>query len=829
MPIARRTLAVLAACLSTLAPTAPAHAAPVPRAATPQHAAATTPAEVIAVTPQDTPAQLLEKAANVVPSPRQKAWQQRPLTSFVHFGPNTFDGREWGTGTEDPNIVNPTALDTDQWASTLVNAGFQQVIFTAKHHDGFLMYPSRYSDFSIRSSSWRNGQGDVVRAFTDSAHRYGIKVGFYLSPADLHEALAGGRYDNGSAARAVTIPEAAPDGTRPSGPATFDVVADDYNRYYMNTLYELLTQYGQVDEVWFDGANPTGRTQQYQFADWSRIVRTLQPDAVMFGGTDLRWVGNENGVARTGEFSALPFTGTGSADLPSNPADPSAADLGSDAVLGRQGAWNYLKWSPAECDARLEKDWFWHPGNAPKTLAQLQDMYYTSVGRNCVLLLDTPPDNTGRLPAADVARLAEFAAWRTAQFGTDLARGGAATSADGGQPGNAVDGNYDTGWHPATATGALTVDLGAARSVSVLGVQENIAAGQRVTAFAVDTWNGTAWTQAATGTAIGYQRLVKLSAPVVTSRLRLRITGARGAPTISTLSGYGPAGDPANLALGRPASQSSTKAGGEAARAVDGNTDGGYFTGSVTHTAETVPEPYPWWQVDLGSSQPIGTVNVFNRTDCCANRLADYWLFVSDTPFDTAKSPAQQAATAGVWSAHQTTQAAGPTTVTVGRPGRYALVQQSTATILSLAEVEVRSTLAGTYTATNAGSGRALDNPGGSATGTQLVQWTPNGGAHQKWRLTAGADGTYTIVNVASGLCVDVSGGSTAAGAAVIQWTCHGGTNQKWVLARVGAGYRITARNSGLVLSVASTAEGAPVTQQPDTGAALQLWNLATA
>ncbi|WP_203787745.1 alpha-L-fucosidase, partial [Longispora fulva] len=331
----RRFLAV-AACALAVAVAVPANAA-------------VAPAAVIATPSSDTLAQRIEKAANVVPSPAQLAWQKREQTAFIHFGPNTFNGVEWGDGDEDPNVVNPTALDTDQWASTLKTAGFQQVTFTAKHHDGFLMYPSKYSNHTIRESSWRNGTGDIVREFADSARKYGLKIGFYLSPADLHEALAGGRYGNASASTAVTIPEVGLDGTRPSGPATFDVVADDYNRFFMNTLYELLTQYGQVDEVWFDGANPTNATQTYDYADWVRIVRTLQPGAVMFGGTDLRWVGNEDGVARESEYSALPFQGSaaGAADRPTSPVGGEYPDdLGSDSKLG---AADFLKWAPAEC------------------------------------------------------------------------------------------------------------------------------------------------------------------------------------------------------------------------------------------------------------------------------------------------------------------------------------------------------------------------------------------------------------------------------------------------------------------------------------------------
>src|SRR5690242_7845688 len=191
--LAKRTLAVLGAALLTLSLPAPALAA--------------TPGEVVAVSPSDSPATIIANAADVVPSPRQLAWERLEEEAFIHFGVNTFDGREWGTGTEDPNIFNPTGLNTDQWAQSLKNAGFKEAILTAKHHDGFLLFPSKYSTFSVASDhAWMTGQGDVIRNFADSMHKYGLKVGIYLSPADLHENLSGGKFANGSPSRAVTIP-----------------------------------------------------------------------------------------------------------------------------------------------------------------------------------------------------------------------------------------------------------------------------------------------------------------------------------------------------------------------------------------------------------------------------------------------------------------------------------------------------------------------------------------------------------------------------------------------------------------------------------------------
>ncbi|AHH94740.1 alpha-L-fucosidase [Kutzneria albida] len=504
LPGARRIAGCFVLALSTLFPM-PASTAEEQVPVSPQ---------VVPISPNDTPAQIIAKAAQVVPSPRQLAWQRQELTAFVHFGVNTFTGREIGTGQESPEVFQPDQLDTDQWMNALRDAGFRKVIFTAKHHDGFLLYPSHYSGYGVAASSWRAGKGDVVRAFTDSARKFGLAVGIYLSPADLHEALPGGRYGNGSRAVPTSIPENPADSTG----RTFPVTADDYNRYYLNTLYELLTRYGKVDEVWFDGFNPIhGKSQTYDFPDWIKLVRALQPEAVMFGGVDLRWVGNEDGTARTGEFSVLPFHGKadGAQDLPTVAADESAADLGSDAVLAKAGGGDFLKWAPAECDARLESTWFWHPNQPPKSLDSLVDMYFDSVGRNCQLLLDVPPDDHGRFTAADVARLHEFGARISGMFAHDLVR--------------------STSREP---DGSLVAELVGTKRVEVVSVAEDLRAGQRVTGFEAQAWNGCAWYPVATGTAVGNKRLLRLSKPVDTSRLRVHVTSARAAPMIK-LGAYG--------------------------------------------------------------------------------------------------------------------------------------------------------------------------------------------------------------------------------------------------------------------------------------------------
>jgi alpha-L-fucosidase len=516
-------------------------------------AVAATPSEVIAVAPTDSPTTIIANAANVVPSARQLAWEQLEETAFLHFGVNTYDGREWGTGTEDPNIFQPTGLNTDEWASDLKKNGFKEAILTAKHHDGFLLFPSKASNFGVASSSWNNHQGDVVKNFTASMHNAGLKAGLYLSPADLHENQPGGRYANGSAFKTVTIPS---DPSEIVNGVTFTFSADDYNAYYENTLYELLTRYGSIDEIWWDNANPTGRYEPYAFSDWIKMVRTLQPGAAIEndGGPDIRWVGNEYGNARQSEWSVVPFTGnpaTAADTIINPPGGYAASDLGSDALLSQRNAdgtsaWNLLRWSPAECNLTLSAahNWFWHPGDTWLSESALEDSYYNSVGRNCNQLLDIGPDQQGVFDPTAVAALNTYGTAISSTFSNNLAAG--ATAADdagtsntsGHTPNLALDGSTGTSWQPTGTTGAVVLTLPAARTFDVISAQEDLGIGMRVESYAVDAWNGSSWNQIASDTTIGHKKLIRLASPVTTSQVRLRITGSRAAPGIAEIGLY---------------------------------------------------------------------------------------------------------------------------------------------------------------------------------------------------------------------------------------------------------------------------------------------------
>jgi alpha-L-fucosidase len=291
-----------------------------------------------------------------IPTARQMEWQRSELVMFLHFGVNTFTDREWGQGTESPAIFNPVKLDAQQWARAAKNGGFQTLILTAKHHDGFCLWPSRYTNHSVKSSPWRNGQGDVVAELSKACKKFGLKMGLYLSPWDRHEPS----YGQGMA----------------------------YNQHYLGQLYELLTHYGFIHEIWFDGAcgeGPNGKKQVYDFPVFWALVRQWQPEAVMFSdaGPDIRWIGNENGHAGETCWSMM---------------DKSRVVIGGgDVAYLNSGDATGTDWIPGECDVSIRKGWFWHPDQKPKSVDELLDIYFKSVGRNGVLLLNIPPNRDGLL------------------------------------------------------------------------------------------------------------------------------------------------------------------------------------------------------------------------------------------------------------------------------------------------------------------------------------------------------------------------------------------------------------------------------------------------
>ena len=406
------------------------------------------------------------------PSPSQLAWQRDKLALFLHFGVNTVTDREWGDGHEDPAIFDPASLDARQWARAARAAGARALILTAKHHDGFCLWPSRVTTHSVARSPWRGGAGDVVREFTDACKKEGLRAGLYLSPWDRNAPVYG-------------------DSSR-------------YNDFYSDQLTELLTRYGPIAEVWFDGANgerPNGRRQVY---DWPRVfglVRRLQPRAVMFSdaGPDVRWCGNEAGVAGDPNWSTMD---PAAVPYPGAPGDAVIAAL-------QHGDPQGSVWRPAEVDVSIRPGWFHHPAEDErvKTVDQLTEIWFTSVGRNSKLLLNVPPTRDGLLHATDVARLTALRAQLTSVFAEDFAR------------------NRRVRWR-ATGPGSAVaeVDLGRTVSAGVVRLEEDIVQGQRVARYAVHGSVEGAWRELARGTTVGHRKLDRFD-PAPVRKVRVTVEG----------------------------------------------------------------------------------------------------------------------------------------------------------------------------------------------------------------------------------------------------------------------------------------------------------------
>ena len=420
------------------------------------------------------------------PSPSQLSWQRDELALFLHFGVNTFTDREWGDGHEDPSIFAPTALDARQWARAAKAAGARALILTAKHHDGFCLWPTATTNHSVASSQWRSGKGDVVREFVDACRTEGLKAGLYLSPWDRNNPAYG-------------------DSPR-------------YNDLYSAQLTELLTRYGPISEVWFDGANGEGPNGKRQVYDWPRffgLVRRLQPAAVMFSdaGPDVRWCGNENGTAGDPNWSAV---------NPDLVTFPGQSGPGITEAL-QHGDRNGTVWRPAEVDVSIRPGWFYHPAEDERvrTVDNLVDLYFSSVGRNGKLLLNVPPTRAGLLHPTDVGRLASFRARLASLFEQDLARGASRTPVVIGGRSNGVE-----------------LDLGRPVTIALARLEEDIARGQTVAKYTLYGMTGSDWQVLSSGSTIGYTKLDRFS-PASVRRVRLAIDDPAGAAEEITVKLYG--------------------------------------------------------------------------------------------------------------------------------------------------------------------------------------------------------------------------------------------------------------------------------------------------
>ncbi|WP_022882393.1 alpha-L-fucosidase [Gryllotalpicola ginsengisoli] len=454
---------------------------------------------------------LEERLVAVRPSPRQLAWQALEFYGFLHFGMNTMTDREWGLGRgrggEDPGLFNPAELDADQWMRALKAAGMRGVILTAKHHDGFCLWPSRVTDHTVAASPWRGGRGDVVREAADAAARHGLKFGVYLSPWDRTEPS----YGSGAA----------------------------YDDFYVAQLTELLTGYGPIFCVWLDGANgesangegPNGKTQQYDWERYYATIRRLQPDAVIsVCGPDVRWVGNEAGATRANEWSVVPaeLRDVERIAAKSQQVDDGAfrrmvtsadEDLGSRRAL--EGYRGELIWYPAEVNMSIRPGWFYHPAEDDEVRSpdELFELYLRAVGGNACLLLNVPPRPDGLLAPADVAALEGLG-----ERVRELEERRLAASVMSASPRDFV----------------LVLD-GGPSLVDAVVVREHIAEGQRVEHVVVSGALGRGgWQVLAETDAVGYQRIVRF-APREVDRLRLEVTASRGEPVIARLWALRPA------------------------------------------------------------------------------------------------------------------------------------------------------------------------------------------------------------------------------------------------------------------------------------------------
>jgi alpha-L-fucosidase len=439
-----------------------------------------------------------------LPSPRQLAWHERPYYAFVHFNMDTFINREWGEGTEDPALFQPSELDCRQWVGVFREAGMSGVILTVKHHDGFCLWPSKWSEHTVARSSWREGKGDVVRELADACREAGLRLGVYISPWDRNHPAYG------------------------AGPR--------YDEVFRGQLEELLTGYGEIFEVWFDGAcgeGPNGKRQVYDWPSYVEVVRRCQPNAVIFSdaGPDVRWVGNEQGFAGETNWCTLRrdefFPGT-----------PRYAELTSGHEDGTH-------WLPAECDVSIRPGWYWHEkeDEAQKSVEELLAIWDASVGRNASLLLNVPADRRGRIPERDAERLQEFRRAREAIDGEDLASGARVTASN--VRGNdarfaatqVLDADRTTYWSTddGVTSGWIELELEREHYVDRVELEEAIPLGQRVRAFSVLVPVGDQWKPLARGTTIGARRTLAFP-PVRVKRLRVQFDDARGPLAIARVA-----------------------------------------------------------------------------------------------------------------------------------------------------------------------------------------------------------------------------------------------------------------------------------------------------
>jgi alpha-L-fucosidase len=409
---------------------------------------------------------LAQNITDVKPSPQQVAWQDLEVGAIIHFGPNTFMDREWGDGTAESSVFNPTQADPGQWIQAAKSAGIKYIVFVAKHHDGFCLWPTAKTQYSIKSSPWKAGQGDLVHDVATAARKYGLKFGVYLSPWDRHEPA----YQDGAT----------------------------YDGYYLAQLTELVTGYGELVEFWLDGAGSAGHV--YDFDRYVDHLRVYQPNALVFADAallkygDIRWVGNEDGTAPEENWDVLDLRG-------------------------------YLRYRPAEADTPLRTShWFWHPNDEKslKSVSELLDTYNRTVGRGAQLMIGLAPDNRGLLPDADVRRLKEFGDAVATIYAPEKNLAARASNASAFR--GAVDSDPDTMWSPPEGSHSAIIDLLFAKPIRFDRAlsMEWLVDGQKIQKYAIQIMDGAQWKTVYSGTTIGHKK-IDLFPRVSTQHVRLNI------------------------------------------------------------------------------------------------------------------------------------------------------------------------------------------------------------------------------------------------------------------------------------------------------------------
>ena len=442
-----------------------------------------------------------------LPSKAQLDYHKEELAAFIHYGMNTYTNSEWGNGRENPQNFNPTNLDTDQWIKTLKDAGFKRTIMVVKHHDGFVIYPSKYTDHTVAASPWKDGKGDLLEEISKSATKYDMNMGVYLSPWDANN------------------------------PKYHVSTEKEYNEYYLNQLKEILgnPKYGnngKFIEVWMDGARGSGAQKvTYTFDEWFKYIKKAEGDIAIFSAqpTSVRWIGNERGIAGDPVWHKVKKAKI-TDDVKNeylNHGDPEG-DM----------------YSVGEADVSIRSGWFYHDNQQPKSIKDLMDIYFKSVGRGTPLLLNIPPNKEGKFADADVARLKEFRATLDQMYATDFAKGATVTASSTRknhlyQAGNLTDGKDDTSWALSNdaKTGEFTVDLGQKRRFDVVELKEDIAKGQRISGFKVEVELNGRWVPYGEGSTVGYRRLVQ-GQPVEAQKIRVTITNSQATPILTNFSVY---------------------------------------------------------------------------------------------------------------------------------------------------------------------------------------------------------------------------------------------------------------------------------------------------